>query len=73
MKRSLIILSFIAFSIAGAGAERYNFSAVCESGQTLYYIITSSVEPYAVKVTYPQYYNYGMYLGNVTYYHNHIN
>lgn len=71
MKRSLIILSFIAFSIAGAGAERYNFSAVCESGQTLYYIITSSVEPYAVKVTYPQYYNYGMYLGNVTYYHNH--
>ncbi len=29
----------------------YDFSAVCESGQTLYYNITSSVEPYTVAVT----------------------
>lgn len=34
-------------------ADNYDFSAVCASGQTLYYKITSGAEPYKVKVTYP--------------------
>ncbi len=32
-------------------AFAYDFSAVCESGQTLYYNITSNEEPYTVEVT----------------------
>ena len=32
-------------------AFAYDFSAVCESGQTLYYNITSDTEPYTVEVT----------------------
>ena len=31
----------------------YDFSAVCSSGQTLYYNITSNTEPYTVEVTCP--------------------
>ena len=34
------------------GTEHYDFSAVCETGQTLYYIITDE-EQHTVKVTYP--------------------
>ena len=70
MKRLFITLSFIAITIANALAKNYDFSSVCSSGQTLYYKITSSVAPYTVMVTYPQYYNYGMYIGDVTYYFN---
>ena len=32
--------------------DLYDFSAVCESGQTLFYKVTSNKEPYTVKVTY---------------------
>ena len=32
-------------------ARAYDFSAVCESGQTLYYRITSNAVPYTVEVT----------------------
>ena len=64
MKRTLITLLFIALAIANAMAYDYDFSAKCESGQTLYYTITSSVEPFSVMVTYPYYYDN-------TYYHNH--
>ena len=34
-------------------AKDFDFSAVCSSGQTLYYEITSDKEPYTVIVTYP--------------------
>ena len=47
-------------------AADFDFSAVCSSGQKLYYKITSSIEPYTVQVTYPEfqyaashYYYYG--------------
>ena len=49
--------------VCGFSAFAYDFSAVCESGQTLYYKITSNVEPYTVEVTsensnYPYYTTY---------------
>ena len=48
MKR---FLSFLVFAVLlGGYAMAYDFSAVCESGQTLYYNITSNVEPYTVEV-----------------------
>ena len=55
MKR--LILSFILATICGISvfAIDFDFSAVCSSGQTLYYKITSSTEPYTVQVTYPNY------------------
>lgn len=50
MKR---FLSFLIFTVLFGGyAMAYHFSAVCESGQTLYYNITSNTEPYTVEVTY---------------------
>ena len=58
MKR--LILSFIFATLCGISAfaaNYYDFSARCSSGQTLYYNITSSTEPYSVAVTYPNYYN----------------
>ena len=36
--------------VCGFSAFAYDFSAVCESGQTLYYDITSNTEPYTVEV-----------------------
>ena len=49
MKRffTLIMLSILACGYAMA----YDFSAECSTGQTLYYNITSAVEPYTVEVT----------------------
>ena len=48
------VLSFILATICGfsAFAANANFSARCESGQTLFYAITSSTSPYTVEVTY---------------------
>ncbi len=34
-------------------ADNYDFSSICESGQTLYYKITSNEDIYAVEVVYP--------------------
>ena len=54
MKRLFIVM--IAAMLAGqAWAKDYDFdfSAVCGTGQTLYYRITSNTEPYTVTVTYP--------------------
>ena len=48
MKRILITLSFIVFAIANAMAYDYDFSAECESGQTLYYQIINSFYNVAV-------------------------
>jgi hypothetical protein len=60
-KLVLSLILAILSGISAFAANNYDFSAVCESGQTLYYKITSSTEPYTVKVTYPNasdgYYN----------------
>lgn len=51
MKRIFITLSFIALAIANAlASDKFDFSAVCSSGQTLYYRKLSSN---TVCVTYP--------------------
>ena len=53
MKRVSVLL--FALLLAGqVWADNFDFSAVCSSGQTLYYKITSNSEPYTVKVTYPK-------------------
>jgi len=41
----------LLLALAMPGAFAYDFSAVCSSGQTLYYNITSSTEPYTVEIT----------------------
>ena len=57
MKRLFTIL--FATMLAGqAWADNFDFSAVCSSGQTLYYLITSDS---TVTVTYPNYSNYYYY------------
>ena len=43
---------------AVSGAFAYDFEAVCESGQTLYYEITSSTAPYTVRILSPNYTSY---------------
>ena len=48
MKR--LIFTLILATICGLSAFAYDFSAVCNSGQTLYYSISSSTSPYTVKV-----------------------
>ncbi|MBQ1730748.1 MAG: hypothetical protein II037_00905, partial [Bacteroidales bacterium] len=48
MKTKSILLAIAVLLCSKAFA--YDFSAVCESGQTLYYSITSNVEPYTVAV-----------------------
>ena len=66
MKRALITLSFIVLTIAKVMAvDDYDFSAKCESGQTLYYKITSNREPYTVSVTYPK--HFSIYTGGNSY------
>jgi hypothetical protein len=63
MKRIFSLL-FAAMLVVQAWAEdNYDFSAVCSSGQTLYYKITSNTEPYTVAVTYPKEVNYYYYVG----------
>ncbi len=45
------LFTIILLAILCANAMAYDFSAVCSTGQTLYYNITSDVEPYTVEVT----------------------
>ena len=55
MKRLFITISSIFIFIASAwAADRFDFTSVCSSGQTLYYEISSNVVPYTVTVNYPQ-------------------
>ena len=70
-----LIFTFILAILCGISAfaaNNYDFSARCSSGQTLYYNITSSTEPYSVAVTYPNnlnsnyYYNFSKPTGNLT-------
>ena len=54
LKRALRCVLFILL-LCMAGMTKgyaYNFSAVCETGQTLYYTITDATNRY-VKITYP--------------------
>ena len=63
MKRIFSLL-FAAMLAGQAWAEdNFDFSAVCSSGQTLYYKITSNTEPYTVAVTYPKEVDYNYYVG----------
>ena len=49
MKAKFIILAFLVLLCSKAFA--YDFSAVCESGHTLFYNIISYTEPYTVEIT----------------------
>lgn len=60
MKKLLLILLLLMATI---NSYAYDFWAVCSTGQTLYYNITSDSTVY---VTYPSYYNYGT---TSSYYH----
>ena len=55
MKKLFVILSMMLLT---ASAFAYDFSAVCESGQTLYYKVLSESEK-TVELTYAEYYNAG--------------
>ncbi|MBO7652421.1 MAG: leucine-rich repeat domain-containing protein [Bacteroidales bacterium] len=52
MKRFILSSALMVFvAVLCNNAFAYDFSAVCESGQTLYYNITSNEEPYTVEMT----------------------
>ncbi len=51
MKKFIMIISVTVAILFGNHARAYDFSAVCSTGQTLYYNITSDTEPYTVEVT----------------------
>lgn len=51
MKKQIILFAFLAVAMAG---QSQDFSAVCSTGQTLYYTITSDTAPYTVKVDAPE-------------------
>ena len=52
MKKLLTITVLIALAMSGFAQNQYDFSAVCESGQTLYYRITDS-DAHTVILTHP--------------------
>ena len=52
MKKVLLIASLIVLSFYGFGRDFYDFSAVCETGQTLYYKIIYGTD-HEVRLTYP--------------------
>ena len=51
MKRKITIIAFMVAALVGWSQD---FSAVCSTGQTLYYTITSSTAPYTVTVDAPE-------------------
>ncbi len=52
MKKLLTITVLMALAMSGFAQNQYDFSAVCESGQTLYYRITDA-EAHTVILTHP--------------------
>ena len=52
MKKLLTITVLMALAMSGFAQNQYDFSAVCESGQTLYYRITDS-DAHTVILTHP--------------------
>ena len=69
MKRILIIISLIVLNVANSLAEKvnYDFSAVCSSGQTLYYKKPSNGK---VSLTYPH--PYGTSSGEPLHYYGYV-
>ena len=64
MMNKKYFLAVVALLICFASkAWAYDFSAKCESGQTLYYNITSDDEPYTVEITRPNNSTYESYSG----------
>ncbi len=59
MKNKILILIIAVF--CGIASYAYDFSEVCSSGQTLYYNITSNIEPYTVCITDPGSYGHSWY------------
>lgn len=51
MKKQITLIAFMMAAIVGRSQD---FSAVCSTGQTLYYTITSSTAPYTVTVDAPE-------------------
>ena len=64
MKKFLTILTMLMLATS---AFAYDFSAVCETGQTLYYNILNETEK-TVEVTYAEYFNAGHYQWYTYYY-----
>ena len=52
MKKALLIASLVVLSFYGFGRGYYDFSVVCETGQTLYYKIIYGTD-HEVRLTYP--------------------
>ena len=52
MKKFLTITVLMALAMGGFAQNQFDFSAVCESGQTLYYRITDA-EAHTVILTHP--------------------
>ena len=50
MKKLLTITVLMALAMSGFAQSQFDFSAVCESGQTLYYRITDA-EAHTVSLT----------------------
>ena len=53
MKRIITVLFATMFAGQVCAENNYDFSVVCNSGQTLFYKITNNNEPFTVAVTYP--------------------
>ena len=69
MKKLFLFLVFATVTLSGlAQILHYDFSVVCETGQTLYYSITSE-EAHTVTLTYPYSEENSFFQGN--YYQNH--
>ena len=51
MIKNVFIAAMLLLICFATKAWAYDFSAKCESGQILYYNITSSTKPYTVEVT----------------------
>ena len=50
MKKLILLLGIAASTLLANTVFAYDFSAVCGTGQTLFYTITSDTEPYTVEV-----------------------
>ena len=50
MRKIIFGLTILVVIFSGCKSKSYDFSAVCENGQTLYYKITSNEEPYKVEI-----------------------
>ncbi len=62
MKRIFSLLFAAMLAGQAWATDNFDFSAVCSSGQTLYYKITSNTEPYTAKVTFSDCINGNFYL-----------